>query len=397
MGLRSATRVQTLIIGGGQAGLCVGYYLQKQGLPFLIVDANKRVGDAWRNRWDSLRLFTPARYVLPGLRLPVRGDSFATKDQVADYLQEYARHFQLPVRNGIRVKHVKRGGKRFVIDAGDQQFETENVVVAMANYQEPHTPEFAARLDPRIVQIHSHSYRNPSQLQPGSVLVVGVGNSGADIAMEVVRTHPTTISGRESGHIPWRIDSFISRNLLFRLVRFVGHHVLSVRTPIGRKLRPKLLHRAASLIRVKPEDLLAAGIERVERTVDAKDGLPVLADGRTLDVKNVIWCTGYKHSFPWINLPIFDDHGDPMHDKGVVTTLPGMYFVGLHFLYAMSSASFAGIARDAEHIAKAVATRARNASTNEPEEFAPFADPVPEQFARAGEQSQNEDVQTMSA
>jgi putative flavoprotein involved in K+ transport len=395
MSSRNRTRVQTLVIGGGQAGLCVGYYLQRQGLPFLIVDANKRGGDAWRNRWDSLRLFTPARYVLPGLRLPVRGDSFPSKDQVADYLQEYARHFQLPVRNGVRVQHVNRQGNRFVIDAGDHQFESENVVIAMANYQEPHTPEFAARLDPQIVQLHSHSYRNPSQLQPGPVLVVGVGNSGADIAMELAKTHTTIVSGKEPGHIPWRIDTFISRNLLFRLVRFVGHHVLSVKTPIGRKVRPQLLHRATSLIRVKPKDLVAQGIERVGRTVGVKDGLPLIADGRTLAVKNVIWCTGYKHRFPWIDLPIFDQHGDPMHDKGEVTIVPGLYFVGLHFLYAMSSASFAGIARDAERIAKAVGLRVRNAT--EREEFNPMIDILPEQFAASGHESRKQESHTMSA
>lgn len=395
MARRKVTRVQTLVIGGGQAGLCVGYYLQRQGAPFLIVDANQQVGDAWRNRWDSLRLFTPARYVLPGLRLPVRGDSFPTKDQVADYLEEYARHFHLPVRNEVRVQHVTKRGDRFVVDAGDQQFESENVVVAMANFQEPYTPDFATQLDPGIVQIHSHAYRNPSQLQPGPALVVGVGNSGADIAMELVRTHPTLVSGKEPGFIPWRIESFIARNILFRLVRFVGHYILSVRTPIGRKVRPQMLHRATSLIRVKPKDLVAAGIERVGRTVAAKDGMPLLADGRTLDVKNVIWCTGYKRSFPWIDLPIFDEHGDPMHDKGVVNSVPGLYFVGLHFLYAMSSASFAGVARDAKRIAAAVIRGARTTGLGKAEE-SDFAD-ILKTLADNGEKSSREDVQALSA
>jgi|KBSMisStandDraft_5_1062788.scaffolds.fasta_scaffold01849_1 putative flavoprotein involved in K+ transport len=397
MAQRNATRVQTLVIGGGQAGLSVGYYLQKQGSPFLIVDANQRVGDAWRNRWDSLRLFTPARYVLPGLRLPVRGDSFPTKDQIADYLQEYARHFQLPVQNGVRVQQVTKDRDRFVIDAGDQQFEAENLVIAMANYQEPHTPEFARGLDPGIVQIHSHSYRNPSQLQPGPVLVVGLGNSGADIAMEVGRTHPTIVSGKEPGHIPWRIDPFFSRNFLFRLVRLVGHQLLSLRTPLGRRLRPKLLHRTTSLIRVKPNDLTAAGIERVERIVGAREGLPLLADGRTLEVKNVIWCTGYKHRFPWIDLPIFDELGDPIHDGGIVTVVPGVYFVGLHFLYAMSSASFVGVGRDAERIAKAVGLRVRSRAQSSEEESLDFSPGLSEQLGELAHQSRNEDVHAISA
>jgi putative flavoprotein involved in K+ transport len=303
--------------------------------------------------------------------MPVRGDSFPTKDQVADYLEEYARHFRLPVRTGIRVNRLRKHGDRFVVDAGGEQFESENVVIAMANYQEPRTPAFASDLDHSIAQLHSHHYRNPSQLQPGPALIVGLGNSGADIALEVAQTHPTIVSGKEPGHIPWRIETFIARNLLIRLVRFVGHHVLSVGSPIGRKLRPKLLHRATALIRVKPKDLTEAGIERVPRVVGVHNGMPLLADKRTLDVKNVIWCTGYEPGFSWIDLPVFDEHGDPMHNAGVVNSVPGVYFVGLHFLYAMTSASFGGIARDAERIAKAVVARVgRNAAKG----IAPLSD-----------------------
>lgn len=362
---RKVTRVETIVIGGGQAGLAVGYYLQKHNHQFLILDAHPRVGDAWRNRWDSLRLFTTARYGLPGLKMPMRRDNFPTKDQVADYLEEYARHFRLPVWTGTRVQHLTKQGNRFLIDAGDKQFECENVVVAMANFQEPRVPAFAADLDPSIVQLHSHTYRNPSQLQPGPVLIVGLGNSGADIALEVVQNHSTIVSGKEPGVIPWRIETFIARNFLIRLIRFVGHHVLSVGSPIGRRLRPKLLHRATALIRVKPKDLIDAGIQRVSRVVGVDNGMPLLADGRTLQVKNVIWCTGYQPGFSWIDLPAFDQHGDPLHSAGVATGVPGLYFVGLHFLYAMSSASFGGIARDAKRIAKAVTQRMRHTSTIE--------------------------------
>jgi putative flavoprotein involved in K+ transport len=368
------TRVQTIVIGGGQAGLAVGYYLRKRSLPFLILDANQRVGDAWRNRWDSLRLFTPARYALPGLRFPARGDSFPTKDQVADYLSQYAQKFDLHVKNGVRVNRLVRRGNRFLIEAGSERFESENVVVAMANYQEPHTPDFARDLDPDIVQMHSHTYRNPSQLRPGNVLVVGLGNSGGDIAIDVARSHRTLVSGKETGHIPWAIDTYVARNLFMRLIRILGHYILSVKTPMGRKARPKMLHQATPLIRVKPKDLESAGIERVPRTVGVKDGLPLLADGCKLDVQNVIWCTGYQHGFPWIDLPIFDeDGGDPIHDEGIVKNVPGLYFVGLHFLYAMSSASFVGVGRDARRIADAVERRVRSgASRFSPDSLQPL-------------------------
>jgi putative flavoprotein involved in K+ transport len=363
----NAKSIQTVVIGGGQAGLAVGYHLAKRGLPFLILDANKQVGDAWRNRWDSLRLFNPARYAgLPGLRFPARGDTFPTKDEMADYLGEYVQRFHLPVQNGIRIDHLWKENDRFLMTAGSRRFEAENVVVAMANYQKPKIPEFAKELDPQILQMHSHEYRNPSQLKDGGVLIVGVGNSGADIGIEVVRSHPTWISGKESGHIPWAIDSFIARFFLVRIVRFAGHHVLTVKTRIGRKLRPRLLHQAPPLVRVKPWELTNAGAERVPRTVGVRNGLPLMADGHTLDVKNVIWCTGYHHGFPWIDLPIFDKSGDPVHEAGIVNKVPGFYFVGLNFLYSMTSATLMGIGRDAERVVTAISIRMHDAERLRP-------------------------------
>ena len=348
----------TVVIGGGQAGLSVGYHLAKRGIPFVILDAHPRVGDAWRNRWDSLRLFTPSRYAgLPGFPFPGRGDAFLTKDEVADYLESYAQRFHLPVKNGVKVDSLSKEGQRFVTTAGDLRFESANVVVAMANYQVPRVPDFARELDPAVVQLHSHDYRNPSQLRDGGVLVVGVGNSGADIGLEVAQSHPTWMSGKESGHIPFRIETFLASNFLVRLVRFVGHHVLTVSTPIGRKVRPKLLSKAAPLVRVKPQDLIDAGIERVPRVVGVRSGRPLLANDRTLDVNNVIWCTGYHPGFAWIKMPIFGEDGRPVHERGIVHGMPGMYFVGLHFLYAMSSASLVGVSRDAERVVKALASR----------------------------------------
>jgi len=354
-------RIQTIVIGAGQAGLCVGYHLAKRGLPFLILDANHRVGDAWRNRWDSLRLFTPARYSgLPGMRFPARGDTFPTKDEMADYLQSYAQHFRLPVLNDVKVDELAKDGDRFVVTAGSRRFESENVVVAMANYQNPRIPIFARGLNPGIVQLHAHDYRNPSQLQEGGVLIVGSGNSGADIGVEVARSHRTWMAGKESGHVPYQIESFMGRFVLVRLIRFIGHHLLTVSTPIGRKMRPKMLSHAAPLVRVKPADLIAAGIERVPKVVGVRDGRPLLADDRLLDVKNLIWCTGYDPGFSWIHLPILGEDGQPKHDRGV-TQVPGFYFVGLHFLYAMTSATLFGVGRDAKRVVKVLQqqTRAR--------------------------------------
>ena len=184
--------------------------------------------------------------------------------------------------------------------------------------------------------------------------MVGAGNSGADIGIEVARSHQTWLSGKESGYIPFRIETFLARFFLARVVAFVFHHVLSLGTPIGRKKRPKLLHHAAPLVRVKPEDLAHAGIERVSRVVGARNGRPLLEDGRVLNVANVIWCTGYHPGFSWIHLPVFGEDGQPIHERGVVSSVPGLYFVGLHFLYSLSSATLLGIGRDAEYVVRAI-------------------------------------------
>jgi putative flavoprotein involved in K+ transport len=351
---------ETVIIGGGQAGLSTGYHLARRGLPFVILDANGRIGDAWRKRWDSLRLFTPARFSgLSGLRFPAPAQSFPTKDQAADYLESYASHFELPVRTDVKIDGLSRNGSRFVVTSADQRFEAENVVVAMASYQIPRVPPFASELDPGIVQLHAGEYRNPAALQDGGVLVVGAGNTGAEISLDVVSDHPTWLAGRDTHHVPGRIDGPVARHIVLPLVyRVIGHHVLTVKTPIGRRVRRKVLSRGAPLVRTKPRDIAAAGIERVPKVVGVRDGLPVLEDDRVLEVANVIWCTGFSPDFSWIHLPVFgDDEKEPMHHRGIVARQPGLYFVGLMFLYAMSSAFLPGVGRDAKHVAKHIESR----------------------------------------
>jgi putative flavoprotein involved in K+ transport len=355
-----AERFETIVIGAGQAGLAVGYHLAGRGLDFVILEANERIGDTWRKRWDSLRLFTPARYdAIAGMPFPAPATSFPKKDDMADYLEAYAARFQLPVRTGVRVDGLSRRGDRYHVSAGDQRFEADHVVVAMASYQYPRIPPFAAELDGEILQFHSCDYRNPAQLLDGGVLIVGAGNSGAEIALELARAgRPVWLSGRDTGHVPFRIEGFAGRHVLSRIVlRVVFHRVLTMSTPIGRKLRPKVLSHGAPLIRVKPKDLAAAGVERVPRTVGVQDGRPRLADSRVLDVANVIWCTGFHPGFSWMDLPVFDARGTPLHTRGIATNEPGLYFVGLDFLYALSSTMIHGVSRDAEYIANTIAAR----------------------------------------
>jgi putative flavoprotein involved in K+ transport len=212
-----------------------------------------------------------------------------------------------------------------------------------------------------MAQLHSGDYRNPAQLREGGVLVVGVGNSGAEIALELSQTRDVYQAGTPSAEIPVRHGSVPSRFVL-PVIRFLGTHVLTLRTPIGRKARPRFLAMATPLIRVKSKDLAAAGIERVARVVGVRDGLPLLADGRVLEVANIVWCTGFACDFSWIDLPALDDNGQPLHQRGVVQWTPGLYFVGLRFQYAAVSDVLPGVGRDAAHVVKHLASAARRRS-----------------------------------
>jgi putative flavoprotein involved in K+ transport len=352
--------VETIVIGAGQAGLSLGYHLTRRGLPHLILEANDRVGDPWRRRWDSLRLFTPARFdSLPGLPFPAPGNTFPTKDEMAAYLEQYAAHFQLPVRTGAAVQELTRDGERFVVRTASATFTADQVVVAMSNYQRRRVPSFAHELDARTVQLHSSEYRNPSQLAPGGVLLVGAGNSGAELAVEARRHgHETWLSGRDTGHIPFRIDGRAGRLFLTRfMLRVMLHRVLSTSTPVGRKVRPAMTSHGGPLIRVKPADLSAAGVARVGRTVGARDGRPMLDDGHVLDVANIIWCTGFESGLSWIKLPIFGSDGAPQQERGVAPNEAGLFFVGRHFQYAVSSTMIHGVERDADFVARQIVAR----------------------------------------
>jgi putative flavoprotein involved in K+ transport len=355
-------RYETIIVGGGQAGLATGYELKKRGQSFLILDGAERIGDSWRKRWDTLRLFTPAKYDgLPGMRFPAPRWSFPTKDEMGEYLEAYAARFELPVRGGVSVDRVFHNGERYVVESGLDAYEAEQVVVATGAHGVPKTPAFANDLDPGIVQLHSLEYRNPSQLSKGATLVVGIGNSGAEIAFELSRSQAVFHSGTPAAEIPVRHGG-LGLRLLLPVMRFIGTRVLHVRTPIGRKVRPKFVVTATPLIRVKSKDLAAAGVERVPRVVGASGGRPLLADGRVLDVANVIWCTGFRYELSWIDLPVLGADGAPRHERGVAQASPGLYFVGLLFQSAATSDVLPGVGRDAAYIARHITKAVRAAA-----------------------------------
>jgi len=361
-GQPSVERFDVIVIGAGQAGLSVGHHLARLGVRCVILEAHDRIGDSWRTRWDSLRLFTPARFDgLDGMPFPAPPHSFPTKDEMADYLEAYAARFQLEVRTGVRVERVTRENDRYVVIAGGKRLEAGHVVVAMATYQQPKVPVFAGELAPSIAQMKSLDYRRPAQLPPGNVLVVGAANSGAEIALDLVRSgRRVWLSGRNPGEVPFPIENPITLRIVVPfLFRVVFHRIMTVDTPMGRRARPDFLKKGLPLIRTKFADLRKAGVTLVSRTEGVSGGKPRLADGTVLEVASVVWCTGFHLDREWIRLPVFDDDGEPIQHRGLVPDEPGFYFVGPHFMYSASSTMIHGIGRDAQYVAEAIARRLR--------------------------------------
>jgi putative flavoprotein involved in K+ transport len=357
--MKQSERYETVIVGGGQAGLSVGYHLQRAGRSFVILDASERIGESWRQRWDSLRLYSPAfRDGLPGMPCPAPRTAYPTKDEMGDYLEAYATRFELPVRSGVAVHALTKENGRYVAIAGDQRFEADNVVVATGVFRKPHTPEFASALDPAITQLHSNDYRNLSQLQEGPVLVVGASHSGSDIAYEASASHDVILSGTDTGQIPAPIESRRGR-VFFRGLFFVGTHVLTADTPMGRKMREHVRHGGGPLLRYRKKNLRAAGVERVlARTVGVERGRPVLENGAVLDVRNVVWCTGFRPDFSWIRFPFeMGDDAYPVQYRGAAASSPGLYFAGLPFLHSFASMLIGGTGRDSERVARHIIGR----------------------------------------
>jgi len=351
----SQERVSTVIIGGGQAGLAVGYHLKKRGKDFQILDSRSRIGDSWRSRWDSLQLFTPARYnALPGMRFPGSPAHFPSKDEVASYLEAYADRFALPVRSDVKVERVTSDGKHYTVTANSTVYEADNVVVATGAFQKPRIPEFASQLAPSVMHLHSSAYRNPGQLKEGDVLVVGAGNSGAQIALELAKTRKVYLSGRETGALPRKIMGV-------DIYRFIWPTVLSktVETKMGQKFQAKAAKGGDPLVGFKLASVEAAGAERVGKTVGVRDGMPVVEGDRVLKVANVIWATGFAPDFSFIARPIFHDDGYPKHHRGVVKDEPGLYFIGLRFLWRIRSHLTGGVGEDAAYVSDQIAKASR--------------------------------------
>jgi putative flavoprotein involved in K+ transport len=341
-------RREVIVVGGGQAGLAIGYLLAQHGRDFTILEAAETPAAAWRDRWDSLRLFTPVRYDgLPGRAFPGDPDSYPGRDDVVAYLTDYARHFALPVELGSRVRSVRPGGAaRYVVELDDRTYEADQVVIATGPFQVPRVAPVAGHLSPDIVQLHSTEYRRPDDVPAGPVLVVGGGNTGYQIAEELARFHEVHLSiGSRQTPLPQRI---VGRDL-FRYLEATGLMRKSVDTRIGQRMRYR-----ETLIGSSPRAARRHGIQVRGRTDDVSESEVRFSDGSRLQPRAVIWATGFALDHSWIDVPIFDDGGRLMHRRGV-TAAPGLYFLGLTWQYTRGSALLGWVKDDAEYIADQIA------------------------------------------
>ena len=344
-GSQTSDGVEVAVIGGGQAGLAMGYYLRRQGRRFVILDRADSIGSAWRERWESLTLFTPRRYsALPGLPLPGEPDGYPTRDEVTAYLERYAETFELPIELNREVTKLERGDDgRLRVEVDGRTLIADQVVVATGPFQMPYVPKLAEKLADDAFQTHAVGYRRPDEVPAGTVLVVGGGNTGFQIAKELSGTHKVVLSvGSRQKPLPQRV---LGRDLFWWLTKT---RILekTVDSRLGRKLRTR-----DTLIGSSPRQLQKRyGVELKPRVVDADRRTVRFDDGGELELDAVIWATGYRADYSWITLPIFERDGRPRHRRGV-TDVPGVFFLGLTWQHTRGSALIGWVKDDAEHIA----------------------------------------------
>jgi putative flavoprotein involved in K+ transport len=338
-----------VVIGAGQAGLAIGYFLKRQGRRFLILDAGS-IGSAWRERWESLTLFTPRRYSsLPGLPFPGAPDGYPTRDEVVAYLEEYAERFELPIKEHTRVRSLTADDGRFVLEVGGKAktITADQVVVATGPFQAPYVPEVAERLAPDVFQTHATGYRKPADIPEGTVLVVGGGNTGFQIAKELSKTHRVVLSvGSRQTPLPQRP---LGRDLFWWLTKSRLFNT-TVESRLGRRLSTR-----ETLIGSSPRELRRRyGVELKSRVVDANGRTVRFEDGSELEVDAVLWAAGYRQDYSWIHLPVFDENTRLRHRRGT-TDVPGLYFLGLTWQHTRGSALIGWVKDDAEFIAGEIA------------------------------------------
>ena len=354
-----------IVIGAGQAGLATGYYLAQRSVDFVILDAGSEVGEVWTKRWDSLRLFSPAKYSsLPGFAFPAAPFHLPTKDEVAAYFKAYVTRFQLPVRLGVKVTRVHRQGQQYFLETNAGLFSASHVVIAIGTYHAPKIPAFAKDMEKGIVQLHSSQYRNPQQIKAGKVMAVGASSSGAQIAMDLAQPHEVYLAGRDPGNSPRRL---LGRDIYWWLYT-TGLGNLSRDSWLGRKMARSFDTgggHGGGRVAMPAQMILDAGVRWVPRIVGTQNGLPLLEDGQVLDVQTVIWATGFRPDYRWVEEMPVNREGYPVHTRGVVEGEPGLYVMGLVFQYRLNSHMVGGVGRDAEYLGKVIAERLQTVPGNE--------------------------------
>jgi putative flavoprotein involved in K+ transport len=343
---------EVVVVGSGQAGMAIGYFLKEQGRDFTILEGRDSPAAAWRGRWDSLKLFTPVRYdSLPARAFPGDPDSYPGRDDVVEYLTDYAKAFELPIEVNSAVRAVRRAEGGYLVELDDRAYMARQVVIATGPFQVPRVPPITGRLDPAVMQIHSSAYRRPNQVPSGPVLVVGGGNTGFQIAEELSRTHEVHLSiGSRQTPLPQRIAG----RDLFDYLEMLGVMRVSVESRLGRRLS----HRE-TLIGSSPRAARRRhGVRLRGRAIDAKDSEVAFADGTRLSPASVIWASGFAVDHSFVQVPVFDDAARLMHHRGV-TAAPGLYFLGLTWQYARGSALLGWVKDDAEFIAGRIAAHGR--------------------------------------
>jgi putative flavoprotein involved in K+ transport len=338
---------EVIVIGGGQAGLALGYHLARQGRRFTILDACEATAAVWRSRWDSLTLFTPARYdALPGRAFPGDPNHYPARDEVVEYLRDYARDFALPVEFNARVRAVKAGGRGYIVETDDRAFEADQVVIATGPFQTPRIPSIAQSLAGNVHQLHSSDYRRPDEIPGGPVLVVGGGNTGFQLARELSGGNEVhlAIGSRQAPlpQQPFGID-------LFRILTATRLMSATADSKLGRRLSGR-----DALIGSSPRAIRRRGVHVRPRAAGAAGSTITFADGSTLDARTVIWATGFSVDYSYIDAPVFSDDGEVIHTRGV-TAAPGLYFLGMPWQHSRGSALLGWVKNDAQHIAGQIA------------------------------------------
>lgn len=347
--MKMTSTFDVIVVGAGQAGLAIGYYLKELGLNFLLLDKVQCLGDSWRNRYDSLTLFTPTEFdSLPGLSFPGSKGTYPTKDDVATYLENYAKHFDLPVLLQTHVKALKHDGRIFHFETTRGKLHAHQVVIATGPFQTPFIPNISQQLSGEVIQLHSSHYLNKTQLPEGQVLVVGSGNSGLQIAEELLNSHSVTLAqGKAQPFLPQKLLG----QSLFWWMEHLGISRISATSRLGQRLKQRDPVIGANLT-----DLKRKGLKVVDKIIEAQGKTVTTASGQTLTPQSIIWATGFRNDYNWLHLPVLDNKGEPNHQNGI-TSVEGLYFLGLSWQRTRGSALLGWVGQDAAFIVKEIVAR----------------------------------------